>query len=85
MSQIDLKNLWVEFEKVLCLTLNNEIDRQKSATKELCDIGLEKFQFFEGVDKDNERVKKIYSENKVLNSLHVFVVVKWTANALIMY
>ena len=66
MAQINLNELWNGFEKVLCLTLKNEIDRQKSATKELCSVGLNKFQFFEGVTKENERVKSIFNNNKVI-------------------
>ena len=53
-NNLGYNSLWNGFEKVLCLTLEGEIERQRSATKELCNIGLDKFQFFQGVKKNDQ-------------------------------
>ena len=66
-KNVEYSSLWDAFEKVLCLTLEGEIERQKSATKELCNIGLDKFQFFQGVKNNDERIIKIYEQNNVFS------------------
>ena len=66
-NNLGYSSLWNGFEKVLCLTLEGEIERQISATKELCDIGLDKFQFFQGVKNNDQRIVKIYEQNNVFS------------------
>ena len=66
-NNLGYNSLWNGFEKVLCLTLEGEIERQISATKELCDIGLDKFQFFQGVKNNDQRIVKIYEQNNVFS------------------
>ena len=65
MSQNKLEYLWESFEKVLCLTLNGDIERQKSATNELYNVGLQNFKFFQGVKSDDKRIFELYQSKRV--------------------
>ena len=85
MSQNKLEYLWESFEKVLCLTLNGDIERQKSATNELYNVGLQNFKFFKELKVMTKEYLNFTKAKEFLPFLHVFVVVMKNANVITTY
>jgi len=54
------------FDKVYCISLKECRDRQENARSQLSRIGINRFDFFWGTDKDDELVKEYYESDLVL-------------------
>jgi Flp pilus assembly protein TadD len=60
-----LPSTWESFDEIICLTLEGDTARQRQASAELCQSGMQRFSFFEGTPASSIRVTEAFAKGEV--------------------